>query len=100
MKFSHIAGATLLAGVLGVTTANADTLNCLSGCSFQSFAGAIWSTDPIQTSGTGAFEPFVRLQGTGNSDTEDGHNTDAPSQAGGGSELYYDNIKVYRNATK
>ena len=25
---------------------------------------------------------------------------DAPSQAGGGSELYYDNIKVYRNATK
>ena len=26
--------------------------------------------------------------------------TDAPSQAGGGSELYYDNIKVYRNATK
>jgi outer membrane protein assembly factor BamB len=25
---------------------------------------------------------------------------DAPSQAGGGSELYYDNIKVYRNAMK
>ena len=22
---------------------------------------------------------------------------DAPSQAGGGSEIYYDNIKVYRN---
>jgi outer membrane protein assembly factor BamB len=25
---------------------------------------------------------------------------DAPSQAGGGSELYYDNIRVYRNAAK
>ena len=25
---------------------------------------------------------------------------DAPSQAGGGSELYYDNIKVFKNAGK
>jgi hypothetical protein len=25
---------------------------------------------------------------------------DAPSRVGGGSELYFDNIKVYRNATK
>jgi hypothetical protein len=72
----------LLASVLAVSSASASpvTLDCRAGCHNASFGGAIWSTDnTFHPSGTGVFEPFLRLQSNGNGTTEDGHNTDAKS---------------------
>jgi outer membrane protein assembly factor BamB len=40
-----------------------------------------------------------RIDPIGNLKGSPGLYADAPSQAGGGSEMYYDNIKVYRNRT-
>jgi hypothetical protein len=52
-------------------------LNCQSGCTGAVDSGAIFSTVSGQPSGTGVFNPFVRIH---QKPTEDGHNTSAPSQ--------------------
>jgi hypothetical protein len=54
------------------------SLDCTTGCNFVSFAGAFWSTVSLQPTGTGVFDPFLRVHATGQETTEDGHNTDGP----------------------
>jgi hypothetical protein len=57
------------------------TLSCEVGCSNVAFGDAIWSTElTFHPSGTGVFQPFLRLHALGRSTIEDGHNTDARSQ--------------------
>ena len=54
---------------------------------------------PEPSPGHGAVRIDVRAAGVNFADTlaRVGLYADAPSQAGGGSELYYDNIRVYAN---
>jgi hypothetical protein len=83
IRWIRVAGLVAI-GLAAAGQAEADavlSLNCESGCSNDLFGGAVWSTEIIfHPSGTGVFQPFLRVHGTGNQGTEDGHNTDAPKQ--------------------
>src|SRR5262245_7664930 len=60
---------------LGVASrASASELDCTTGCNFVSYAGALWSTSPTQSTGTGVINSFVRISGAADS-VVDGHNT-------------------------
>lgn len=75
------AGPIKITGTPAPSLPTIASLDCTAGCHNAPFGGALWSTDNIfHPSGTGVFQPFLRLQATGRSTTEDGHNTDAKSK--------------------
>ena len=66
--------AAVLLNLSVATRASATELDCTIGCNFVSYAGAIWSTAPTQSTGTGVINSFVRVSGAANG-AVDGHNT-------------------------
>jgi hypothetical protein len=85
--FRSLVVVALSAVAFAVVTTSASaavvTLDCKLGCNLATIpgdtSGVLWSTETVHPSGTGVFDPFVRIQGKGGdngADIEDGHNTD------------------------
>jgi len=72
-----MAGLTCTAGTAfnaGGNTTACQTANQGLMPLYYRFAGALWSTTPLSSTGTGVINSFVRIQD--NTDVVDGHNTD------------------------
>ena len=65
--------AAVVFGVAGVPRCEAVTTFDLSAGGTQTILGADWTTENPHSTGTGVFQPFVRIQGNG---VEAGYNTD------------------------